>query len=86
MRYVIYVIYNIIHISCVDKPVTYLYNTLHYYYKTLQDRKAVKKKLVLGILGRSCYHLSLPLSIKSSYHYHTIGRHLCSLHPLFNFM
>lgn len=34
-----------------DRPVTYLYNTLHYYERKLRDRSPLKKKLVLAILG-----------------------------------
>jgi len=34
-----------------DHPVTYLYNTLHYYEPVLRDQPQVKVKLVLTILG-----------------------------------
>lgn len=30
----------------VDRPVTYLYNTLHFYERKLRDRPALKKYLV----------------------------------------
>ena len=35
----------------VDRPMTYLYNTLHYYEHKLRDRPALKKKLVQSIIG-----------------------------------
>lgn len=35
----------------VDRPITYLYNTLHYYEKKLRDRPALKRKLVGAVLG-----------------------------------
>eukprot|EP00058_Branchiostoma_floridae_P008048 XP_002593536.1 hypothetical protein BRAFLDRAFT_88529 [Branchiostoma floridae] len=34
-----------------DRPVTYLYNTLHYYEKRLRDRPALKRKLVAAVIG-----------------------------------
>ncbi|XP_014671221.1 PREDICTED: mediator of RNA polymerase II transcription subunit 23-like [Priapulus caudatus] len=34
-----------------DRPVTYLYNTLHYYEKELRDRPALKKKLLSTVYG-----------------------------------
>ena len=34
-----------------DRPMTYLYNTLHYYEKKLRDKPAFKKKLVYTIIG-----------------------------------
>ncbi|KFM78814.1 Mediator of RNA polymerase II transcription subunit 23, partial [Stegodyphus mimosarum] len=34
-----------------DRPVTYLYNTLHYYEQKLKDRPPMKKKLVSAIIG-----------------------------------
>ena len=34
-----------------DRPVTYLYNTLHYYEKKLRDRPTLKRKLVQAIIG-----------------------------------
>ncbi|XP_020892514.2 mediator of RNA polymerase II transcription subunit 23 [Exaiptasia diaphana] len=33
------------------RPVTYLYNTLHYYEKSLQEKPTLKKKLVSAIIG-----------------------------------
>jgi hypothetical protein len=36
-----------------DRPVTYLYNTLHYYEKKLKDRPLIKRKLVHAIIGKS---------------------------------
>ncbi len=35
-----------------DRPVTYLYNTLHYYERKLRDKPALKRKLVQAIIGR----------------------------------
>ena len=37
-----------------DRPMTYLYNTLHYYEKRLKDRPPLKKKLVSAIIGMVC--------------------------------
>lgn len=34
-----------------DRPVTYLYNTLHYYEQKLRDRPLLKRKLVSAVLG-----------------------------------
>ncbi|GIY39674.1 mediator of RNA polymerase II transcription subunit 23 [Caerostris darwini] len=34
-----------------DRPLTYLYNTLHYYEQKLRDRPPLKKKLVTAIVG-----------------------------------
>ncbi|XP_070556294.1 mediator of RNA polymerase II transcription subunit 23-like isoform X2 [Ptychodera flava] len=34
-----------------DRPVTYLYNTLHYYERRLRDRPPLKRKLVAAIIG-----------------------------------
>ncbi|CAG7828994.1 unnamed protein product, partial [Allacma fusca] len=34
-----------------DRPLTYLYNTLHYYEARLRDKPLLKKKLVSSILG-----------------------------------
>uniref|UniRef100_T1HR14 Mediator of RNA polymerase II transcription subunit 23 n=1 Tax=Rhodnius prolixus TaxID=13249 RepID=T1HR14_RHOPR len=43
------------HLGCLykfhDRPVTYLYNTLHYYEKKLRDRPLLKRKLVSAVLG-----------------------------------
>lgn len=36
---------------CVDRPVTYLYNTLHYYERHLRDRTNLKRKLVHAIMS-----------------------------------
>lgn len=35
----------------IDRPITYLYNTLHYYELKLRDKPALKKKLVGSIIG-----------------------------------
>lgn len=34
-----------------DRPITYLYHTLHFYERKLQDRPALKKILVSAIIG-----------------------------------
>jgi mediator of RNA polymerase II transcription subunit 23 len=34
-----------------DRPVTYLYNTLHYYERKLRDKPILKRRLVTAILG-----------------------------------
>ncbi|CAH0390346.1 unnamed protein product [Bemisia tabaci] len=43
------------HLGCLykfhDRPVTYLYNTLHYYEQKLRDRPLLKRKLVSAVLG-----------------------------------
>lgn len=43
------------HLGCLykfhDRPVTYLYNTLHYYERKLRDRPQLKRRLVAAVLG-----------------------------------
>ena len=43
------------HLGCLykfhDRPVTYLYTTLHYYERKLRDRPLLKRKLVSSIMG-----------------------------------
>ena len=43
------------HLGCLykfhDRPMTYLYNTLHYYETKLRDRTALRKKIVSSITG-----------------------------------
>lgn len=34
-----------------DRPVTYLYNTLHYYERNLRDRPGLKRRLVSAVLS-----------------------------------
>jgi len=34
-----------------DRPITYLYNTFHYYEAKLREKPAMKKKLLSSILG-----------------------------------
>jgi mediator of RNA polymerase II transcription subunit 23 len=34
-----------------DRPVTYLYNTLHYYERHLRERTSLKRKLVHAIMS-----------------------------------
>lgn len=52
------------HLGCLykfhDRPVTYLYNTLHYYEVNLRDRPPMKKKLVAAVLGNLKETLSEP--------------------------
>ncbi|XP_046734323.1 mediator of RNA polymerase II transcription subunit 23 [Diprion similis] len=46
------------HLGCLykfhDRPVTYLYNTLHYYERKLRERPALKRRLVSAVLGSLC--------------------------------
>ena len=35
-----------------DRPVTYLYNTLHYYEQRLREKATLKKKLVGAVIGQ----------------------------------
>jgi len=44
----------LISFACVDRPLTFVYNTLHYYDRRLQDRAALKRKLVSVIVGTIC--------------------------------
>ncbi|XP_053964046.1 mediator of RNA polymerase II transcription subunit 23 [Anastrepha ludens] len=37
-----------------DRPITYLYNTLHFYERILRERPSLKKKLVSAITGAFC--------------------------------
>lgn len=39
-------------LSVVDHPITYLYNTLHYYHKILVQRAAYKRRLVTTIWSK----------------------------------
>lgn len=43
------------HLGCLykfhDRPVTYLYNTLHYYERKLRDQPLLKRRLVAAVLG-----------------------------------
>nr|XP_023028639.1 mediator of RNA polymerase II transcription subunit 23 [Leptinotarsa decemlineata] len=52
------------HLGCLykfhDRPVTYLYNTLHYYEAKLRDRPPLKKRLVAAVLGSLKETLSEP--------------------------
>ena len=38
--------------TCLDRPLTYVYNTLHYYDRRLQDRASLKRKIVSVIIGK----------------------------------
>lgn len=40
----------------IDRPVTYLYNTLHFYERKLRDRPALKKYLVNIVLESGDVH------------------------------
>ncbi|XP_044767025.1 mediator of RNA polymerase II transcription subunit 23 [Coccinella septempunctata] len=55
------------HIGCLykfhDRPMTYLYNTLHYYEKILRDRPQLKRRLVAAVLGSLKETLSEPYQI-----------------------
>lgn len=42
---------NLIIITSTDRPVTFLYNTLHYYESKLRDKPLLKRKLVNAVLG-----------------------------------
>lgn len=46
------------HLGCLykfhDRPVTYLYNTLHYYERKLRDRPPLKRRLVSAVLSSLC--------------------------------
>ncbi|XP_056641984.1 mediator of RNA polymerase II transcription subunit 23 isoform X1 [Diorhabda carinulata] len=52
------------HLGCLykfhDRPVTYLYNTLHYYESKLRERPPLKRKLVAAVLGSLKETLSEP--------------------------
>lgn len=43
--------HNLITEFAADRPVTYLYNTLHYYERQLRDRTNLKRKLVHAIMS-----------------------------------
>ena len=51
-----------------DRPITYLYNTLHYYEHCLRDKPALKKKLVGAIIGEfAClYKIILKSNIQTN--------------------
>lgn len=55
------------HLGCLykfhDRPVTYLYNTLHYYESKLRDRPPLKKRLVAAVLGNLKETLSDPYQL-----------------------
>lgn len=38
-------------LQILDRPVTYLYNTLHYYERKLRERPPLKRTLVSAVLG-----------------------------------
>lgn len=38
-----------------DRPISYLYNTLHYYELRVRDRAMLKKKLISNIVGKKTY-------------------------------
>jgi len=44
-----------------DRPLTYVYNTLHYYDRRLQDRASLKRKLVSVIVGKNLFGTSFLL-------------------------
>lgn len=47
----IYLSLGFIFFFFLDRPVTYLYNTLHYYERKLRDRPPLKRRLVSAVLG-----------------------------------
>jgi len=47
----IVVILLVLNFVYLDRPLTYVYNTLHYYDRRLQDRAALKRKLVSVVVG-----------------------------------
>ncbi|EFA00475.1 mediator of RNA polymerase II transcription subunit 23 [Tribolium castaneum] len=55
------------HLGCLykfhDRPVTYLYNTLHYYETRLRDRPPLKRRLVAAVLGTLKDSLSEPYQL-----------------------
>ncbi|XP_065161273.1 mediator of RNA polymerase II transcription subunit 23 [Atheta coriaria] len=55
------------HLGCLykfhDRPVTYLYNTLHYYEAKLHDRPPLKRRLVAAVLGALKETLSEPYQV-----------------------
>lgn len=55
------------HLGCLykfhDRPVTYLYNTLHYYEAKLHDRPPLKRRLVGAILGTLKETLTQPYQL-----------------------
>ena len=38
-----------------DRPITYLYNTYHFYEATLRDKILLKRKLVSNIIGNRLF-------------------------------
>ena len=40
-------------LRCPDHPITYLYNTLHYYEDRLRDSPKLKRQLVAAVVGNS---------------------------------
>lgn len=55
------------HMIFTDRPVTYLYNTLHYYERKLQDRPLLKRRLVNAILSPFCESRSPGGSLSEQY-------------------
>ncbi len=50
-----------------DRPVTYVYNTLHYYERKLQDSAPLKRRLVSAILTSFCESRSPGWSLSDKY-------------------
>lgn len=43
---------QVVNLTCIsDRPVTYLYNTLHYYELKVRERTSLKRRLVFAVLG-----------------------------------
>ena len=59
----------LISFACIDRPLTFVYNTLHYYDRRLQDRAALKRKLVSVIVGTIC-RKSVFFSVHEHYYYY----------------
>ncbi|KAB0793141.1 hypothetical protein PPYR_12761 [Photinus pyralis] len=55
------------HLGCLykfhDRPITYLYNTLHYYESCLRDRPPLKRRLVAAVLGNLKSNLTEPYQL-----------------------
>ena len=45
-----------------DRPITYLYNTLHYYERRVRDRPSLKRKLISSITGGEIVNFCLPIN------------------------
>ena len=48
-----------------DHPITYVYNTLHYYHKILSQRAGLKRRLVHSVMRKYKYKQICPWNIRS---------------------